>query len=271
VNFARAALQIVPAFFLLALPASAVEIRYPQADLHGFPSMSDEHGKLIADGELTQEVKGSQLFVHSVWRFKDGRIVTEDDQLSVKPELRQVSFRWVERRGERDLRRIDVDFLTGKATVTHLGGEKPESWTEKLDLPAGKAFTGYSTALAVSQLRDALKDKDARRELTFIAFTPKPRTVTLEISRQQDDRLLAAGRDIEADLFTLHPSLPFPVSLFAGAKDAHLWFTHAPPPALLRAEENLVEKDDPVIYIDVIPKGAALSQPAARKGKPAPR
>jgi hypothetical protein len=95
--------------------------------------------------------------------------------------------------------------------------------------------------------------------------------VTLEISRQQDVRVRAAGREIEADLFTLHPSLPFPVSLFAGAKDAHLWFTHAPPPALLRAGQNLVEKDDPVIQIDVIPKGAALSQPAARKGKPAPR
>jgi len=144
----------------------------------------------------------------------------------------------------------------------------PRTWTEKLDLPAGKAFTGYSTALAVAQLRDELQ-KDARRELTFVAFTPKPRTVSLEISRQQGVHVRAAGRELAADLFTLHPKIPFPISLFAGARDARLWFTHAVPPALLRAEQNLVEKDDPVVVIDVIPRGAALPKPAARRSKPA--
>jgi hypothetical protein len=253
---------------LLSLPIQGVTLRYPQADLHGFPSMSDESGKLIADGELIQKLERDRLVVHAVWRFKDGRIAVEDDQLRLKPELRQDSFRWVERRGNRELRRIEVDFRTGKATVTHFNEGKPETWNEKLDLPAGKAFTGYSTALAVSQLRDELADKEARRELTFVAFTPKPRTVSLEISRNQGVRIRAAGRELAADLYQLHPSLPFPISLFAGAKDAHLWFTHSAPPALLRAEQNLVEKDDPVVLIDVIPRGAALRQPAARRTKP---
>jgi hypothetical protein len=254
---------------LLSFPTRGVPLRYPQADLHGFPSMSDQSGKLIADGELTQKLKGDRLLVHAVWRFKDGRIAVEDDQLRLKPELSQDTFRWVERHGKRELRRIEVDFRTGRATVTHYKDGKPETWNEKLDLPAGKAFTGYSTALAVSQLRDELADKEARRELTFVAFTPKPRTVSLEISRSQGVRIRAAGRELAADLYTLHPNLPFPISLFAGAKDAHLWFTHSAPPALLRAEQNLIEKDDPLVLIDVIPRGAALRQPAARRSKPA--
>ena len=254
---------------LLSLPTQGVALRYPQGDLHGFPSMSDASGKLIADGELIQKLKGDRLDVHAVWRFKDGRIAVEDDQLRLKPELRQDGFRWVERRGDKELRRIVVDFRSGKATVTHFRDGEPETWNEKLDLPAGKAFTGYSTALAVSQLRDELADKEARRELTFVAFTPKPRTVSLEISRTQGVRIRAAGRELAADLFTLHPKLPFPISLFAGAKDAHLWFTHSAPPALLRAEQNLAEKDDPVVLIDVIPRGAARPQPAARRSKPA--
>src|SRR3981189_2644460 len=145
--------------------------------------MSEQSGKLIADGELTQKLEGNRLVVHSVWRFKDGRVAIEDDRLRLEPELAQASFRWVERRGKANLRRIEVDFRTGKATVTHFNQGKPETWTEKLDLPAGKAFTGYSTALAVAQLRDGLQDKDARRELTFVAFTPKPRTVRRELSR----------------------------------------------------------------------------------------
>jgi hypothetical protein len=66
----------------------------------------------------------------------------------------------------------------------------------------------------------------------------------------------AAGRSIPCERFRLHPKIPFPVSLFAKARDARLWMTRAPPRALVRAEQNLVTKDDPVVVIDVIPRGA---------------
>ena len=250
-----------------AMPALPVELRYPQGDLHGFPSMSDDKGNLIADGELTQKQEGDRLLVHAVWRFKDGRVAEEDDVLLMRPELSQESFLWVERRGKDELRRAEVDFRTGKASVSHRENGKRKTWDEKLDLPRGKAFTGYSTALAASQLRDALSDKDARRTLTFVAFTPKPRTVELEISRAPGSRIRAAGRELPADRYTLHPKIPFPLSIAAHAPDSYLWFTHASPPGLLRAEQNLLEKDDPRIRIDVIPSGAALPRPAARKGK----
>src|SRR6202140_5916805 len=79
-------------------PARAVELRYPQADLHGFPSMSDESGKLIADGELTQKRKGDRLLVRAVWKFKDGRGAVEDGGLRTRPELRQGRVPGEERR-----------------------------------------------------------------------------------------------------------------------------------------------------------------------------
>lgn len=260
---------LLSALSLLAAapPAFAVELRYPQADLHGFPSMSDDRGRVIADGELTQRRKGDRLLVHAVWRFKDGRVAEEDDVLRTRPELIQESFRWVERRGKEEVRRAEVDFRTGKATLTRAEDGKPKTWEEKLDLPAGKAFTGYSTALAASQLRDELAKSEARLSLTFVAFTPKPRTVELEIGREPGSRIRAAGRQLAADLFTLHPKLPFPLSVVAHPPDSHLWFTHGSPPALLRAEQNLLEKDDPRVRIDVIPSGAAIAQPAARRGR----
>ena len=205
--------------------------------------------------------------MHAIWRFKDGRVAEEDDVLRTRPELSQDSFRWVERRGKDELRRAEVDFRTGKASLARTEDGKPKTWEEKLDVPRGKAFTGYSTAVAVSQLRDALPDKDARRSLTFVAFTPKPRTGELEISRAAGAHVRAAGRNLSADLFTLHPKIPFPLSVVAHAPDSHLWFTHGSPPALLRAEQNLLEKDDPRIRIDVIPGGAARPEPAARRGK----
>jgi len=41
------------------------------------------------------------------------------------------------------------------------------------------------------------------------------------------------------------------------------------PPALLRAEQNLVEKDDPVVVIDVDPARRGAAEAGARRGKPA--
>jgi hypothetical protein len=233
--------------------------------------MRDQRGTVVAFGELTQRLVGDRLVVRGVWRFVDGRIAEEHDDLRIGRDLRQERFGWVERRAGAELRRIDVDFRSGDAVVVHREKGKTERWREKLDLKAGKAFAGYSTALAVSQLRDDLNDPRARAELTFVAFTPKPRTVTLQISRTQGKHLDAAGREIAADLYTLHPEIPFPVSVFVHATDAHLWFTHVPPPALLRAEQNLVEKDDPLIVIDVIPRTTALHRPAARSRAHLPR
>ncbi|HXN81720.1 MAG TPA: hypothetical protein VN883_04535 [Myxococcales bacterium] len=249
-----------------AFRAGAVELRYPPGDLHGFPSMQDESGALIADGELTQRKHGSRLVVHATWRFRDGRVVVEDAVFALRPQLAQQSFRFVESRGKTELRRFEVDFRSRKAYAQKLEGTEHKRWDDTLDLEPGKAFTGFGTALAVSQLRDSLAKKDAVAELTFVAFTPGPRTVTLEVSRRQGERVRAAGRELRADLYTLHPKIPFPISIFVHPKDARLWFSHGAPPALLRAEQNLIEKDDPRIRIDVIPAGSALPSPAARRG-----
>jgi hypothetical protein len=260
---------VLAAAALLSAGAGAVPLRYPQGDLHGFPSMRDTKGNLIALGELTQKLLGDHLVVHAVWRFRDGRIAEEDARMRTGGELQQESFAWLERREGAELRRIEVDFRSGRATVAHGGGGKQEHWEAKLDLPAGKAFAGYCTAVAVSQLDEALAAKDARVELTFVAFTPKPRTVTLEVSRAEGDSIRAAGRSIPADRYTLHPKIPFPISVFVHAPDAHLWFTHAAPPALLRAEQGLVEKDDPTVIIDVVARGE-LSSPSGRRAPARP-
>src|ERR1700737_3204397 len=126
-----------------AFRAGAVELRNPQADLHGFPSMQDESGALIADGELTQRKQGSRLVVHATWRFRDGRVVVEDAVFALRPELAQQSFRWVETRGKSELRRFEADFRSPKANAQKLEGTEPKRWDNRLDVEPGKPFTGF--------------------------------------------------------------------------------------------------------------------------------
>jgi hypothetical protein len=250
------------ALSLLLTASAPVGVRWPPGTLHGFPSLSDESGALIADGELAQELRGETLLVHLRWLFDDGRRVEERDVFRAGAHLAQTRFSWTERSGERVLRHFEVDFSTGHAlTVTHDDGGDLRRDEERLDLSAGPAFAGYGAALAVGQL--ALPE-GTEAEVVFVAFTPKPRVVTLGVRRDGEDRIGAAGRLIPCDRITLHPKIPFPLSLFAGAKDGHLWFTRDPPPALVRAEQALMAKDDPTVVVDVIPR-ARVRPPGARR------
>jgi hypothetical protein len=255
-------LSAVLALPILLASAGPIAVRWIPGTLHGFPSLSDAAGNVIADGELTQELRGEILRVHLRWTFGDGRRVDERAEFRVTASLGQRRFSWVESSGDVELRRFEVDFEEGRAVaVTRRADGSPERDEERLQLPAGRAFTGYGTALAIGQLELA---EGGEAELTFVAFTPKPRTVTLGVRRDGEERVDAHGRSIRCDRFTLHPKIPFPISLFAGAKDAHLWFTHEPPAALVRAEQNLVAKDDPIVVVDVIPRGKAAASPSAR-------
>ena len=234
--------------------------------LHGFPSMSDVSGRVIADGELTQERSGSMLRVRIRWEFADGREVEERDEFQVDRTLAQRRFSWVEKRKGEELRRFEIDFQVGTAlaiTRDEKGETKREE--EKLDLPAGRSFAGYGTALAISELS---LGAGAEARITFAAFTPTPRTVALKVSRDRQERLTVAGRPIDTDRYTLHPEIPFPASVFVSAEDAHLWFTHTRPMALVRAEQNLIAKDDPRVVIDVTPRGPA--RPAGKSARLGP-
>ncbi len=248
---------------VLVLGAGAASADEPQqikprlalGTLHGFPSMSDTTGRVIADGELIQELNGDRLRVKIRWAFADGREVEERDEFKVDEVLAQTRFSWVETRKDSELRRFEVDFSAGTArAVTRNEKGEVEKEESKLELPAGRSFTGYGTALAVSEL--SLSQGEAR-QITFVGFTPKPRAVTLKVTRGGTERFSVAGRSMLTDRYTLHTEIPFPASLFVSARDAHLWFSHTPPPALVRSEQNLIAKDDPVVVIDVTPRGAA--------------
>jgi hypothetical protein len=168
---------------LLAGAPAPIPVRHALGALHGFPSMSDASGSIIADGELTQELVGDRLVVRARWAFADGRQAEEHDAFRVGRDLAQERFSWLETESGEERRRFEVDFTTGQAlAVTHDAHGASKREDAHLDLPRGRAFAGYGTALAVSELGLA---EGASAEITFVAFTSKPRTVTLQVKRER--------------------------------------------------------------------------------------
>jgi hypothetical protein len=252
------------AFALAAAPP--IPVRFTIGALHGFPSMSDPKGTVIADGELKQEVAGDQLVVRTHWAFADGLQSEERDEFRIGQTLAQERFLLVETKGGVEQRRFEVDFSTGKATSSIRDAKGHVDRQEaKVDLPHGRSFAGFGAALATMQLG---LHQGEKAEFTFVAFSPKPRAITLQVRHEGEQAVDVAGRAIACDRYALHPEIPFPIKLFAGAKDAHLWLTHEAPPGLVRAEQSLVTKDDPVIVIDVTARGAI--HPVVASPRPAP-
>jgi hypothetical protein len=265
--------------WLVAAVAMADEEKQPVATvqsvgaLHGFPSMSDSSGKIIADGEVTQELSNGRAIARLHWSFADGRRIEEHDEFRVGKEIIQERFSWTEKKNGEDLRHFEVDFTSGQAsqmTRDDKGQVKHED--TNLDLGKGRVFAGYGVGLAVIELASTIEHKtDSATEISTVGFADKPRMVTLEVRRDGEETISMAGRSIPCDQYTLHPKLPFPVNLVAaaaGVKDAHVWLTSTRPHFVMRSEQYLMTKDDPVVVVEAMPRAAAVHPSTAAARRP---
>jgi len=249
-----------------ALPAQAVPLRWPEGTLRGFPVVRDASGRQIANGTLTQWIEDGKLHVTGTYDFEDGRVVEEQTVLQQHPELAQLRWSWEERKGTEVLRSYSIDFITGHAVVHKRGEDDREDQLDDARKP-GHAFAGVGFMYAVKNLIPDL-EKGGEIELTAVAFTPKPRTVTVSVRRDQEGSLAMGGRTLGAERFVVHPQIPlaFIAKLFVKAPDQYLWFYRPSPPAFLRADIPLAEPSDPIIRIEVI-AGPRPSEPQSRRPK----
>lgn len=237
---------------LLALTA-AIVLHVQEGDVQAFPSLLDASGHVLADGRFTQRIEGDSLHIEARYDFADGRIVEEKATLRLRPSLEQRSWEWSERGADGEVsRKFAVDFASGHAT----GRKGRDQLDEHLDVHPGRTFAGIALVVAVKNLRHELA-RGSSADLEVVAFTPKPRTVGLEVRRDGPDELLVAGRRLATEKWTLHPKVPAIAKLFVHADDQHVWLFRDDPPALLRFEGPLMEPSDPVIRVETIPSAAA--------------
>src|ERR1700687_1313073 len=130
------------ALALISLPAGAVDLRWPEGTLRGFPAIRDLKGHILADSSLSQWIEGGTLHVKIVSEFRNGRRVDEHAELKQRPALEQLRWSWTEQRGKNVLRRFEVDFDARTATAQKLENGELKHWEESLDIKAGMSFAG---------------------------------------------------------------------------------------------------------------------------------
>ena len=169
---------VIAALVSTSVEAAPIAVRFPEGMAHGFLLVRSLAGEIIGQGEMTQVVKeGDLVESHLVFTFKDGSLHDEKViflQQRVFTMLRYHLFQ----RGPSFPDQIDVsiDRSTAEYKVRSKTEEdgKEEVLTGVFDLPKD-AYNGMFVTLLLNL------PKGASETVSFLAFTPAPEVIKLEL------------------------------------------------------------------------------------------
>jgi hypothetical protein len=222
----------------VTLSGEPVAVRYPEGVVHGFLALRTPDGTTIADGDLIQLVRGSRVTSRLVFHFKDGSLHDETAVFSQRGTFRLLSHQLVQR-GPAFPQPLDMKIdAGGDVTVRYTkdGEQKVES--EHLELPADVA-----NGLVLTLLKNVRADAPPKT-LSYVAATPKPRLVKLEVSTAGQERFTTG--DIRRA--ATHYVLKVDIGGFSGLvaplvgkqpPDSHVWVMGGEAPTFVKAEQAL--------------------------------
>lgn len=211
-----------------------VPVRFVEGTVHGFLRLKDATGKTIADGELLQVPRRSGLDSRMIFRFRDKSYFEERVLFTQHGVFRMESYSLVQR-GPAFTDDLEVNLRrSGKYEVkarSHDDGES-KSWSGTMDLPAD-TYNGMIVTIAKNLVRG-----DTQR-VHLVAFTPKPRMISLEIAPSGTSPVKLGAHTSTAVEFTLKPKLGAVIGFFAKLTgkmppDSHAWIITDGVPAFVR-------------------------------------
>ena len=211
-------------------------VREITGTLHGFLALRTIQGETLAAGELVQLVRGNQVVTKLVLHFKDGSLDDESTVYTQRGAFQLVNNHHVQR-GPSFPQPLDMQIDTATGVVTYrsdgVGGGKIE--TKRFDLPVDLA-NGLLPTLLMN-----LPESTRGITLPFVAATPEPRLVNIDIARNGNEAFWIGGIRRTAARYRLKIRLGGLAGLFAPAvgkepADIHVWILEGEAPLVVRLE-----------------------------------
>src|SRR5215208_5994568 len=220
--------------------AEPVTVRHREGLVHGFLALRTLNGVTIANGDLIQTTRGDRVTARLVFRFKDGSLHDETAVFSQRGQFRLLRDHLVQK-GKSFPRPLEmtIDAATGQATV-HVteddGDQKVES--EKLDV-----VPDLSNGMILTLLKN-VRANALPKSLSFVAATPKPRLVKLELSSVGRESFATGGAGRTARHYVLKVEIGGLSGLLAPLvgkqpPDSHVWILEGEAPAFVKSEQAL--------------------------------
>jgi hypothetical protein len=184
--------------------AAPVAVRFLEGAAHGYFIVRSLAGETIGQGELTQVLKGENLVESQVViRFKNGSLYDEKVAFSQQRVFTMVRYHLIQR-GPSFPDQIDVSIDRGTAEykVRSQAGKdgKEKVLTGHFDLP-NDVYNG----MFVVVLKNLLKEANAK--VNFLAFTPSPEVIPLQLLFIGEQSVRIADLSSKAKYYVFKPKI----------------------------------------------------------------
>ena len=225
--------------FALVFPAAAepVRVRVPEGPVYGFVTLSTLGGQVLAYGEVLQTLRRGLVESRLTFRFKDGSLFDETVVFSQQTVFSLITYRLIQR-GPSFPGAVDLSFERAsgqyKAHVKDKSDKPAELVQGQLDLPAD-LYNGMSSLL----LKSLHAGESAQGHL--LAFTPKPRVLTLALTPVGEDPFYVGATSRKATRYRVKPEVGGMLGVLATVMgkeppDLHYWIVGGPAPSFVKFE-----------------------------------
>jgi hypothetical protein len=215
-----------------------VTVRQAEGVIRGFLTLHELDGTALADGDLIQTSRGARVTTRLVFHFKDGSVHDETAVFSQRQQFQLISDHLVQK-GPSFPQPLDMSIdvaagrVIGKYTDDH-GQEKTA--TEQL-----KALPDLANGLVLTLLKNVLPASPPK-SVSFVAATPEPRLIKLDISVAGREAFSTGALKREATHYVLKANIGGISGLVAPLvgkqpPDAHVWILNGDAPAFVKAEQ----------------------------------
>jgi hypothetical protein len=234
------------------LMAATVPVRFVEGVSRGYLLLRDVHGRILAHGDLLQVIRGDEIDKRMVFRFQDGSLYEESVSFTQPGVFRLKTYRLSTRGPAFD---VDTEISMTQATGAYRVKTKDrkdgrEKILEgKLELPPD-VYNG----LIMTIVKDLPKGESVT--VHFVAFTPDPRLIELELTPVGDQETIVGDLKGSAVHYLIKPKLGMWLRLFAtilgrAPSDLHAWVATDEVPAFVGFEGSLTMQG-PVWRIEVV-------------------
>ena len=236
-QWGRAAFFAVMAFLLASSSQAApVGVQYQEGVVRAFPVLRSINGERLAQGDYVQIARGDLVTTRLVFRFADGSVHDETVVFSQGGLLRLLSYRIVQR-GPSFPETIEgrLDRETSHYEVRYRpDADSPEEFLSgTFDVP-DDAYNGMLSLVAKNLAHGA------SATVSIVAFTPKPRSVKLQLLPVAEEPVQVGQATLAATRYHIRPELGLFASLLVtDIPDTRIWILSGAAPAFLRAEGPL--------------------------------
>ena len=233
------------------VPVVPPKVVYTEGSLHGFLTLRSMQGEALADGELTQSVRGDRVTSRLIFRFLDGSYHDETVTYSQRRVFHLLRYHLTQKGPAfKPSTEFSLDGATGESAVHYTNREgKEKIETEQIHIPPD---------LANGMLNTLVKDiapNTAETRFSMVVATPKLRVVRVLVSPAGEDWCSVGNSKHKAIRYRikLEPSgAARVVAPLVGKEppDIYIWVLTGDSPAFLKSEGPLYS-DGPVWRIEL--------------------